>query len=57
MNYENHICELRINMSEIVILAVCFQQFHLLFQLLKLKAHCEDHNFTQFFFVVVYFRA
>ena len=23
--YENHICELRINMSEIVILAVCFQ--------------------------------
>ena len=37
-------------MSEIVILAVCFQlkqlEKQLLFQLLKLKAHCEDHNFT-----------
>ena len=50
-------------MSENMILAVCFQLkqlkkqpekkfmldffFRLLFQLLKLKAHCEDHNFTQ----------
>ena len=49
-------------MSETVILAVCFQLkqlekqpeknsglngfFRLLFQLLKLKAHCEDHSFT-----------
>ena len=67
--YENHICELRINMREIIVLAVCFQLkqlkkqpkkiqacpvqagifFRLLFQLLKLKAHCEDHNFTKEF--------
>ena len=33
-------------MSEIEILAVCFQLKQLLFQLLKLKAHCEDLSFT-----------
>ena len=42
---KNHICEVRINMSEIVILAVCFQLKQLKKQPKKIKAWTGSLNF------------